>query len=474
MRTPVANYAGQAIRYRNAASGLLPDTAADLDKAVAETRFFMPMLNGAQAPGAQAFDLQGRVIDPFALGSPAAGLFQTLGDKLVSATEAVQADKDGQPLLALHSFWLEFTHTAPSGATRSQRRYLVPPREDYSGDPQALTWPLITDHVYLLANGGQPLDLLADHYLHTAEQGMDWLRVMVHKTFEPDVGAPLPAELPAEFPPLVQYWLMDHDPGLKEGVIAYRAEPGLLGLRRGYEDAETAFVGVDIVWNTVEHLQTTSTGLTHVPRAALARGAWDTALESVPARARRLNPHTVASTIGVMNLAADQDVPTKVLVPKRTADLSALGLDAAGQFFLRRDLESGYAVVIPTRVPEGAGRGAWWRVHPETGETLGMTGDGYGQEMAEYITDMVLTYQSLVDAVGGLEKCKAKPTIDTKLCCLVEAHVNNVAGLSFGGILGATTGTAGAAVFDLTNRESGNALMPSAKAGCEKLPATAW
>jgi hypothetical protein len=47
----------------------------------------------------------------------------------------------------------------PSEVSRSQRRFLVPPREDYSGDPQALAWPLITDYVYLLANGGQPLDL---------------------------------------------------------------------------------------------------------------------------------------------------------------------------------------------------------------------------------------------------------------------------------------------------------------------------
>ena len=475
---PVANYAGQAIDFRMTPAGLPADSGRSLAETLAQARFFTPVLNGGAPPGAQAFDLRGRVLDPFALNSPAAGLFQTLGDKLASATEGVQQDEDGRPVLALHSIWLEFTHTTPAGVERTQRRYLIPPRSASDADPQQLAWPLITDHVYLLAAGGEPLDLLADRYLHTAVENTDWLKVMVHKLFEPDAPQPVPTGLPAEFPPLVQYWLMDQIPVLQgtqspaENLIAYRAEPGLLGLRRGYRNADTAFVAVDIVWNGMEHVRTSSDGMERLPEKGVLRGTWDTALESVPSRVQGLDPNRAANTIRVMQLATEQILPIKVFPPGGSADLSQSGLDAAARRFLEADLQSGYAVVLPARVPAGAKMGGWWRVNPETGETLGMTADGYGAEVVEYLVDMTLTVRGLLGALENLEKCQSQPTVDTRLCCLVEANINNVAGLSFGGILGVTTGTAGSAVFELLNSDPDNPIFPSADAGCDRLPAT--
>ncbi|MCB1594437.1 MAG: hypothetical protein KDI76_05935, partial [Xanthomonadales bacterium] len=38
-----------------------------------------------------------------------------------------------------------------------------------------------------------------------------------------------------------------------------------------------------------------------------------------------------------------------------------------------------------------------------------------------------------------------------KMCCMAEAHFNNVVGLSFGGALAGSIGTAGAAVFDIVD-----------------------
>ena len=127
---PAANASGKALRYTNAPSGLNVDTMGDLDKALEETDFLVPNLNDGRPPGMQAFDLRGVLIDPFALGSPAAGLFQTLGDKMAQATEGVIADPEGKPVMALHSMWLEFTFTTPSGKKRTERRYLVAPCTD--------------------------------------------------------------------------------------------------------------------------------------------------------------------------------------------------------------------------------------------------------------------------------------------------------------------------------------------------------
>jgi hypothetical protein len=109
-----------------------------------------------------------------------------------------------------------------------------------------------------------------------------------------------------------------------------------------------------------------------------------------------------------------------------------------------------------------------------------MTGDGYGQEMQEYLEvleGMINTFKGLGDAVNALKECENKPSFETKLCCVVEAHINNVAGGSFGGILGATTGGAGGKLFALAQETpvANNPLaMPQANAGCENLPPTGW
>ncbi len=121
---PVANLDAEAIRYRNAPSGLNLDNAGDLKSVIEESQMLVPMLNDATAPGAMAFDLRGRVIDPMALGG-GAGVFQTMGDKMGNATSGLMDRKDKQPAMALNSMWLEFTFTAPGGAKTTYRRYLV-------------------------------------------------------------------------------------------------------------------------------------------------------------------------------------------------------------------------------------------------------------------------------------------------------------------------------------------------------------
>jgi hypothetical protein len=228
----------------------------------------------------------------------------------------------------------------------------------------------------------------------------------------------------------------------------------------------------------MEHVRVTGKGIEHDAVAAASRGIWDTALEAVPAKAMRLEAGSMASTAQTFRLAHEQNVPLEVLAPGSSPD--AVGLGATAQAFLQQDLDRGYAAVIPSRVPEGSMLPAWWRVNPQTGETLGMTGDGYGQELQEYLEaleGMINTFNDLGDAVEALRACEQKPSLETKLCCVVEAHINNVAGQSFGGILGATTGSAGGKIFAMAKEApiSNNPLaMPQANAGCDSLPPTGW
>lgn len=476
---PVANLDAQTISYRNAPSGLNLDSAADLNKVIKETQTLLPMLNDAAAPGAMAFDLQGRVIDPMALGA-STGIFQTMGNKMGDAAGGLMDRKDKQPAMALNSMWIEFTFTAPGGAQTTHRRYLLEPRSDHNTDAASVLWPLLTNHTYQVNAGGQPLDYLAERYLVTGISNQAWLAAMIDKFREPDKRMAEPAkDIPADFPVLAHYRFMDDNPFAENGVISYRSTPSLVGLRRGFRDADTAFAGVDIVANNIEHLRVTGNSLQQVPSAGLARGVWDTVLESVPQKALLVDETSLASTTEVFKKAQEQNITVKVLKPGTGEDLAGFGLDANSGTFVQADLDLGYTVVLPERLPEGVAMAGWWRVNAASGETLGMTGDGHGQDVVEYLTEVVGIAFNMVQALQSLKDCDKQANDIAKMCCLVEANINNVAGLGFGGLLGATVGTAGGALFDIlnyatTSATGGQGLMPTAKLGCDKMEATDW
>lgn len=476
---PVANLDAQTIIFRNSPSGLNVNNLGDLDVVVEETQMLIPMFNEAMAPGGMAFDLQGRVIDPMALGA-SAGIFKTMGDKMGKATTGLMDREDKQPAMALNSMWLEFTFTAPSGEKTTHRRYLLAPRTDHNTDPKEVLWPLLTNHVYQVNAGGQPLDYLAERYLVTGIDNQAWLEAMIGKFREPDKRMAKPStEIPADFPVLAQYRFMDDNPFAQAGVISFRATPSLMGIRRGFRNADTAFAGVDIVANHIEHVRVTDSRLQQVPSAGLTRGVWDTVLESVPQKSLMVNDISSSSTSTVFEKAAKQKIPIKVLKPGASDALASFGLDANASLFVQADLDHGYLVVLPEKLPDGVAMAGWWRVETASGETLGMTGDGHGQDVVEYLTDVVGIAFNMIQAVQSLKDCEKKATDVAKLCCLVEANINNVAGLGFGGLLGATVGTAGGALFDIMNYATtaatgGQGMLPSANLGCASLPATDW
>jgi len=476
--SPTANLAGKSLRFRNAPNGLKNETANDLKTAIENTTMFVPMFNDSPAPGWKGFDLKGRSIDPFALGgSGAAGLIKTVGDKFETATTGVADREDGNPTLALHSMYLEFTFTSPSGEADTRKRYLLAPRSNYE-DSSSIPWSLITDHSYMITTGEYPIDLLVDRYLSNLIESLDWLDFTIRKSFDPDTKIPLPKEMPADLPPLLQNWSMEQWPLADASVIRFRALPGLLGIRRGYRDAHSAFTAVDVVFNTVEYHRKTETGLQSAPMAALQGGVWDTVLESIPEKMRQDPAVSISSTAQVFELARQQGIDTMVLKPGDLERVAEAGLDESARQFVVRDLNNGYAVVIPARVPDGAHMGGWWRVQPQSGEVLGMTGDGYGQEVAEYLMELVGTTKGLVDALNSILDCQQEESMAERLCCLISAHANNVAGLGFGGFLGVTFGTSAATMFDIANTAAqgatGQGLLPSVgPMDCSDIP-TDW
>jgi len=469
-KRPAANLHGVEISYRNHAASITPETLANLDQALDDDEILTPVFRGAPAPGAMAFDLKGQIIDPMVMGSGsfgAAGLFAELSDKMQSATESVEAREDGRPIFALDAMWLEFTLTTPSGRETRYRRYLLAPGAHADALIDKL-WPLLSEHVYVVNTGSMPLDYLADRYLAAGSESMGMYKALAHKLLLPDAGTSMPnTDIPQDFGPLALYRLMGQSPS-GGGVISVRHVPAIVGLRNGLRGIDTAFSAVDVVENRMLQLRLTEAGVSHDPSAALARGVWETAVETLPGQLRAAG-NTVTNAFEVFEKARAQGIGLRVVEPGKTLPEA---LPAGVQRVLQHDLDNGFAVVLPEQRPDGVTMTAWWRIDPVSGTTLGMTADGYGQDVVEYLIEVTGIAFNMVQAIGGLMKCEKETDNVVKMCCLVEAHINNVTGLGFGSLLGATVGTAGAAVFDIVNYgmqgATGKGIGPSFQLQCDQ------
>lgn len=488
---PSANLHGVTLAWRNHPSGLTPQTLTNLEEALDEGQIFTPVFNGAPAPGNTAFDLKGRTVDPMALGQGsfgAAGLFAELSNKMESAAGEVGDRPDDQPLLALEAMWIEFTMTTPSGRETRHRRYLLAPGNE-NMTPAEKLWPLLSEQVYLVNTGRMPPRYMAERFLAAGEASMGVYKALAHKLLEPDEGTPLPdGDVPQDFGPMALYELMDVNPMAAEGVITVRHQPAIVGMRNGLKGVDTAFASVDVVDNRMLHLVHGEDGLKHAPVAALRRGVWETGIETVPGRMRDPEATSMLNTFEVFRRARDQGIKISVIAPATGEALAAAtsDLDPRIRIVVEHDLESGYAVIVPATRPEGVSMTGWWRVDPASGTTLGMTADGFGQDVVEYLIEVTGIAFNMVQALGGLMKCDELTDNVQKMCCLVEAHINNVAGLGFGSLMGATVGSAGAALFDIVNfgmteatgaafgAENAKGLMPTLDLSCKKMQGTAW
>jgi hypothetical protein len=81
-----------------------------------------------------------------------------------------------------------------------------------------------------------------------------------------------------------------------------------------------------------------------------------------------------------------------VLTPGDVARVDPLPLSDAAKTYLRRDLNGGNIVIVPSRSPEPDDRRiAWWRYDPKDGSILGIGELGKGSAFMEYVEPLTLT-----------------------------------------------------------------------------------
>jgi len=174
-------------------------------------------------------------------------------------------------------------------------------------------------------------------------------------------------------------------------VIAFAAEPQIVVYRRkvlpGIDDKPSVSEGYDIFANSLraydDRFRSRETPLASAS-FRFEQGVIDTLLEYVlMGGGDATNVHSVL----VAAQRRDGDSTLMLIRPGESAAVDRLQVDPAVKAAIRKDLQSGYVVVAPLKPAEVGGqpRYAWWRIHSETGDTLGVGANREGQGTVERI-----------------------------------------------------------------------------------------
>jgi hypothetical protein len=376
---------------------------------------------------------------------------QTVNNALEGATGALGGGNDNEAasdLITLTGQWIDYTLIAPGGAERTFRRTVldrigaenraaglvqIAPGQEL---PVAAA-PLLTQQTILVMPGTYSAAYVAQRYLDGLKNAVALLDYL-HEQM-PFGNAPVAPPLKlltavTPFDDVVLNTLFARHPPVEPGQINYRAEPYLVVLEDGLTLNQPEPVGilrVDVINNTRRAYQLVADKLQAAPVTNILLGAWETHAEQSPfatVQGRRF------STMTAFAAAAAAGAATTVITPADVTQLAALALPARSAQAIARDLENGYIVIVPAPIASGESTG-WWRIKAETGETLGLAGDGRGDSMVEYSFLAALKENLILGApstMAGFAICMAGSSGSVG-CCSADA----VAAYGAGAFLGA-------------------------------------
>lgn len=460
---PTAYLNGQIVSYANAPSALGElGPGASIGDILDASDFFIPYVNDSMAAGAMAFDLEGSILAPMAATDQAAGVFRNVRDGFMGALGALSSiggsdDDDAAPALALTAFWIEYTLVAPGEIETVHRRQLVDMigaderaagGSAFNGDSrEEAELSLMREERLMAITGSYRPEWILDEFFTRFLNTRTFLEYLLALQYGVETDIRLENAIGSASPleHLLTSQVFDA-PARSESSVTWRPEPTLLvfgsGLNGSRADA-TVVTSIDIVSNARATLSRSD--LDMVAGDGLLLGVWETFVES-DIQASQYAEAEVIHYSAAESITAALEAGAGLMVLEPGADPREFGFTGEAAVNASRDLQAGYHLVLPEG-GQAADQPAWWRVQADTGETLGVTFDGRGQTMTEYAIKLYDSAFTLVFAVKGLSDCMddfagGSPA---QACCLLKAHLNNVAGLGLGGIVtGTFAGVVGA------------------------------
>jgi hypothetical protein len=464
---PVANLLGVRMSVGNAPLGLPAGTTPEqLGEAIRARALFAPTFMGKLAPGAQAFDLFGNVVPPDAAGNVAAGVIQTVTQRGARAAEALGglgADSDGAaPQFALTAQWIDYILIAPDGSETRHRRFvfdrLTPESRAAGGlelqDEAVMLKGLLTNQSFMVNPGTVTSAFLAREMYDVIGHASRTMRNLQRTA---DAGRPGPTPTTGDEALKEQLLLFAAFDAIEppRGTVVYRSDPSLLVLFNELTPGPEPILssGVDIVHNARQVLRRDRDRIVTDPQTAILAGTWETNVERLFVAQR-----TGQSVYGTYQAIADSNGATRVLAPGGGTSGALSGLGHALPV-IQGDLERGYAVVLPAATEAHPVPGAWWRVDPASGETLGVGSGGRGITTTEEVINQISIGGAVISGTflfAGSLMCMDHPN---SACCVMANVAYTATGFVVGTLVGVTFFTVGAAIATILALDVGVGIL---------------
>ena len=326
-----------------------------------------------------AFDLHGNLVPADVASTPASKLFQSLGSLVGEADDSISGEmgaEPSEPRRALLEHWLEITFIVPGRPSRTVKRTLF-----RTGDADAPSAQLSQETVLTVRLGAPSLGQILDATLQQLQ-----FRLWFAKTFIIGNQSALTSQLPdiqKQLDDLDMMWghsLWAHFwPDEAMSGRSYLSEPLVVAKHRHVFIDDTRYSGIDVVSNPRRSFIVDDAGLLAAPELSLRAGVRETVAEHAIGSSNGMGFNTIGEFEPLLERDQQVSALTTAKAVPRLPDVSAVG-----RLALVRDLESGYVVVPAPTSSRHPGLTAWWRVNPNTGETLGMGTPGWGIDMEEY------------------------------------------------------------------------------------------
>ncbi len=448
---------GQPITFQNQPNNANFESDQTLEQMLTENNVILPVLNGELTTN--VFDLDGRAFGAGLVSLDTVGMTELIesvagGVEIGAATldnlgGESQSEAELDNFFTLTAQWIEYTLIAPDGSEQTTRRYVMDRIGEENRDAGIAEIPnnapllesaksLLTSYTIMVLPAEYNQAYIADRTLERLNKELELLAYIA-----PDGSLiEFPERELSELTPSYDVMLdnvYQHGVAENAGIIGYRSAPSVIVHESGIvpnADEDTAYEQVDVIHNERRLFDISSGGPHPAPVEAVRMGVWETMAENV------LLPAIEGESRGAMQAiraAANAGIPLRVIPPSQAADLAALPHSPETKASVQRDLDAGYVVIIPERPHDDSQLTGWWRVDPQTGETLGIGTGGYGQQYVEYLIS--LKFGALFGFIG-YQQCRAAG--GSAGCCLYENVAIGAIGLVTGYWIGQIAIAAGA------------------------------
>jgi len=395
MEFPSANVAGRSVSLMLVPDTLLrKDPFADGASPLEETRFLIPMFNNGLPDGARALALNGMTVPPDVISVSAAGIFETVGNRFLSAASALRgmgsSEEQAEDLAAIQSLRLMVTVIHPKSGPRTIERVLYrAPGEAAPGagadeieSRMALVSELARAHSLGFITGSLAPAYVADQSLAALESLAPMIRAWADPAMDgceslaclpqPDLD-----KSPSDANIALVAARFDNEMPAEPGSVVYRDSPNVLHVSQPLFPESSPVPGVFDIMNNSRRAFRIKDGAP-VPAAdlVLLAGVAETHLERMqwnivsPATTIDRQPRNQAS----LNFRA-----------WRNSTPTFSGSVITETEMITKAISEGSVVVTAEQTDDNAERLlGWWEIEPYTGLTLGMAKHG-GVAITEYL-----------------------------------------------------------------------------------------